>query len=604
MPFEPEDVTTREAWDVFKELIDGRWVPTWQHSCNFPPEIFEDVILNLIQNPNVNSSLLFRADILYDSLKAPENNRNVVKADETTSKDLLKYSVPDDGFQGYDLKRTIIRRMIPRNPQLDKPIAQTCQIFQSNRDPTCLRTVVIYTPHAESSSEIPWYHPDVQSLAYLHIWRTSHAQGNLSYSPDCSSASIASVSVHYRLFPEASLPLSERSLRTAHHLLSTLHKHGQGTLNGYTKRVHHDQIISQQRVQDTYTRLKAAHAKRLCDHWAEQTDSSKHVFEDLSIAAFLIELWKDMYRLGGTKRLPDGQTDTRIEFPGFVDIGCGNGVLVDILLREGYRGWGFDARNRKSWAVFQNSTQRHLKQMILVPQPLLEMNPDLGQESKQQASAMFSKILPKAITASRTSSALIEWHNGIFPQHTFIISNHADELTPWTPLLAFLSSSPFLAIPCCSHNLSGLRFRAPSKFNGYTSDTLAPPYFAANVKKSKSVAITIDPASRDDEQPKTGNLRDLDPAHRNKQPSAYAALCDWMTHLSVSVGYEVEKEMLRLPSTRNTGLVGRTLSAKAAGLDATQRMEHVMTIASKENADGVAWVERAKSLTVGKGDKH
>ncbi|KAL9023625.1 MAG: hypothetical protein Q9196_007083 [Gyalolechia fulgens] len=603
MPFEPEDVTSQETWDVFKELIDGRWLPTWQHPCTFSPEIFEDVIFNLIQNPNLNSSLLFRADILYDSLKTSDHDENFVEPNGVISKDLSEYSVPHSGSPRLDLKRTIVRRMIPRNTQLDKPIAQTCQIFQSNSVSGFSNTVVICIPHVDSSSEIPWYHPHVRSLAYLHQWRTPTAQGNLAVSPNHSLSSMGNISVHYRLFPEAPLPLGERLLRTAHHLLATLHKHGQGTLNGYTKRVHHDQIISQQRVQDTYTRLKAAHAKRLCDHWVEQTDSSKHVFEDLSIAAFLIELWKDMYRPSGSKRAPDGQTDARIEFPGFVDIGCGNGVLVDVLLREGYGGWGFDARNRKSWAVFDTSTQRHLKQMILVPEPLLQMTPELSRKGKQESSGLLSKILPKAITSPRTSDARMEWHNGIFPKNTFILSNHADELTPWTPLLAFLSSSPFLAIPCCSHNLSGLRFRAPSKFNGYSADTLAPPYFAANVKKSKSVAITIAPTDQDDEQPKSGSLRDLDPAHRNTQPSAYAALCDWVAHLSVAVGYEVEKEMLRLPSTRNTGLVGRNLTAQATSLDAEQRMEHIMAIASKEKADGVAWLEKAKSLMAGKGKK-
>ncbi|KAI4176888.1 MAG: hypothetical protein LQ343_000745 [Gyalolechia ehrenbergii] len=604
MPFESEDVTSQGTWDVFKGLIDGRWLPTWQHPCTFSPNIFEDVILNLIQNPNVNSSLLFRADILYDSFVASWNDGGAIGTDGTISKEQSKYSVHHEGFPGFCLMRTIVRRMIPRNPQLDKPITQTCQIFQSNHNPDLLHTVVIYIPHVESSSEIPWYHPDVQSLAYLHSWRTPPTQGNQAISSDPPQSPKGNISVHYRPFPEATLPLNDRSLRTAHHLLSTLHKHGQGTLNGYTKRVQHDQIIPQQRVQDTYTRLKAAHAKRLCDHWTEQTNSSKHVFEDLSIAAFLIELWKDIYRSNRMKRTPDGKTDTRIEFPGFVDIGCGNGVLVDILLREGYRGWGFDARNRKSWAVFDASTQRHLREMILVPQPLLQMNPNLSQEGKQESSRLLSKILPKAITSSRTSDTQIKWHNGVFPQNTFIISNHADELTPWTPLLAFLSSSPFLAIPCCSHNLSGLRFRAPSKFNGYSADTLAPPYFAANVRKSKSVAITIAPTNQEDEQPKHGSLKDLDPAPRSKQPSAYAALCDWVAHLSVAVGYQVEKEMLRLPSTRNTGILGRNLTARATSLDAAQRMEHIMTIASKEEAHGVAWVERAKSLMAGKGEKH
>ncbi|KAL8763473.1 MAG: hypothetical protein Q9194_007337, partial [Teloschistes cf. exilis] len=609
MVFEPQDVTSEGTWEVFKELIDGHWRPILRHFCNFPPQVFEDVTLNLIQNPNINSSLLFRADILYDSYEAFKSNQSINGSGRQSHEDLLHYSIPNDGFPGFTLKRTFVRRMVPRNPQLDKPIAQTCQIFQSILSSELHQTAVIYIPHVVSSSEIPWYHPNVQSLAYLHTWHSSQSFSDISVSDSSlppSPSSPGTISVHYRLSPEEAHPLPDRLLRTAHHLLATLHKHGQGTLNGYEKRVHHDQIISQQRVQNTYTRLKATHAGRLCDHWAEQTDSSKHVFEDLSIAAFLIELWTDMYSLNDSNPSLAEHTKSPIEFPGFVDIGCGNGVLVDILLQEGYKGWGFDARNRKSWAIFPPSTQHHLKQMILVPQPLLEMSPDLDQEKHAGPSGCLSKILPRAMQSGNMASTKIPWHNGTFPEGTFIISNHADELTPWTPLLAYLASSPFLMIPCCSHNLSGLRFRAPSKFNGYSADTTAPPYFAKSISKSKSVAITIAPATEEDEQPKQGSLKDLSPANRAKQPSAYAALCDWVSHLAAAVGYEIEREMLRLPSTRNTGLIGRTMNATAEDLGAAARMEKVKAIAAREGADGAVWVERAKGLTVtaGKDGKH
>ena len=594
MPFKPTDANDQGTWQPLKELLDGRWLAVVKHSCTFPPEIFEDVVLNLIRNPNINSSVLFRADILYDSVGALGDTVNHVASAEPPDSGLLNYAVPHDGFPGFRLKRTVVRRMIPRNPQLDKPIAQTCQIFESRQSTDQKNTIVIYIPHAQSSLEIPWYHPTVQSLVYLHSWNASDPREPASDSSSSSVSERGSISVHYRLYPNDSLPLSDRLSRTAHHLLSTLHKHGQGKLNGYEKRVHHDQIISQQRVQDTYTQLKATHAKRLCDHWAEQTDSSKHVFEDLSIAAFLIELWRDMYAPVECDRRPTEQSVTEAGFPGFVDIGCGNGVLVDILLHEGYKGWGFDARNRNSWDILPSSTQRNLKQMILVPQPLLELNPDLEVENKVESPGFLSKILPRK---SKPHDLNVPWHTGIFGKGTFIISNHSDELTPWTPLLAYLSSSPFLMIPCCSHNLSGLRFRAPSKFNSYSADTIAPSYFSGSVTKSKSVAITVSSESHQDEQPKQGNLKDLNAATRAKQPSAYAALCDWVSHLAAGVGYEVEKEMLRLPSTRNTGLIGRAMTDSTGNFDDVERMEKIKAIAIKEGADGTAWVERVTSLT-------
>ncbi|KAK4694717.1 tRNASer (uridine44-2'-O)-methyltransferase, partial [Lecanoromycetidae sp. Uapishka_2] len=290
--------------------------------------------------------------------------------------------------------------------------------------------------------------------------------------------------------------------------------------------------------------------------------------------------------------LEDSGAETLPIFPGFVDIGCGNGVLVDILLREGYQGWGFDARRRKTWATFDDSIQQHLRELILIPQPLFEME----QASDHANGGIISK---------RHSAA---WHNGIFPTGTFIISNHADELTPWTPLLASISSSPFLAIPCCSHNLSGLRFRAPSVFNNNSADALAPSYFSAHINKSKSIAIAV--ACSDNEvifgpqSAERGDLNALNPKARAKQPSAYSSLCDWVAHLAARAGYKVEREMLRLPSTRNVGIIGRVLMPGFEDEKLDRRRERVLAITSQEKADGVLWVERARGLMSGKGVGH
>ena len=583
-----------------QQLPDEAWLAVLQHSCQFPPDIFESVSLNLLKNPNINSSLLFRADVLYDSLSELTNVQVADNEKNQLRHWLQEYNVQDGQLPGFEVKRTIIRRMIPRNPQLDKPIAQTCLLLQSSTDSTgnLKRSLVVYIPHASSIDEIPWYHPRVQSLAYMHCWNL-HAS---------SEKPQGTISLHYRLYPSESLPLSSRLLRTGQHLLSTIHKHGQGQLTGYTKRVHHDQLFSQQRVQNTYTELKQRHAQRLCDRWVEKTEPSKHVFEDLGIAAFLIELWKDMYDVGNelVDHNGDGPTGELKGFPGFVDIGCGNGVLVDTLLREGYSGWGFDARRRKTWDTFDNSTQDNLKEMILVPQPLFELRHDPIYPIYANG-GILSGGLSSAITVERAVGELPAWHNGVFRQGTFIISNHADELTPWTPLLASISSSPFLAIPCCSHNLSGLRFRAPSVFNNNSADALAPSYFSAHVNKSKSIAIAI--ACPDNEEmfgpgPEQGDLKDLNAKARAKQPSAYSSLCDWVAHLAARVGYKVEREMLRMPSTRNVGIVGRALMPEFREQTLDTRRQRVSEIVMNEKADGAQWVERARGLMRGKGSGH
>ena len=576
--------------DPSERLLDDVWLPVLQRSCDFPSEVFDSVSLNLIRNPNIDSSLLFRADVLYDSHNDELTDQPLSESEKNAA--LLEYNLSDAELPGFQLKRTIIRRMVPRNPQLDKPIAQTCFFLHSSAVPeNPKQTLVVYQPHASEVDAVPWYHPRVQALAYLHSWKTSPSDGKPQ----------GSVSLHYRLFSSESLPLSPRLLRTGQHLLSTVHKHGQGQLAGYQKRVHHDQLIPQQRVQDRYTALKEKHAWRLCERWVEKTEPSKHVFEDLGIAAFLIELWREMY-----SGHDEANRDDLTEFPGFVDIGCGNGVLVDVLLREGYCGWGFDARRRKTWDTFDESIQPHVKEMILIPQPLLETQH--GPEHSGHANGgVISKGSLSASDKHRRTAAQPSWHNGIFPTGTFMISNHADELTPWTPLLASISCSPFLAIPCCSHNLSGLRFRAPSVFNNNSADALAPSYFSAQVNKSKSIAIAVACSDNDavfGQGPEQGNLKDLNAKSRSKQPSAYSSLCDWVAHLAARVGYVAERELLRLPSTRNLGIVGRSLMPGFADESLDERRQRVNDIVRLEKADGAAWVERARGLTSNASSEH
>lgn len=253
------------------------------------------------------------------------------------------------------------------------------------------------------------------------------------------------------------------------------------------------------------------YAKTLVTDWVEDTDPAKHVFEDLGIAAFLIELWNEMY--------------ADEEFPGFIDIGCGNGLLVHILIEEGYSGWGFDARKRKSWNIFTPKVKENLKELVLIP-ALVQDGFDLSN---------FDAFKNKDTDLKPTKI-----HNGIFPKGTFIISNHADELTPWTPILATLSQCPFISIPCCSHNLTGSRFRAPP------------------------------------------------PKEKGSSSSAYASLVSWTSQLAISCGWNVEKEMLRIPSTRNAALIGRTRNLEFDEVE----LEEIL----RDHGGGGGWEENAMRL--------
>lgn len=505
MPFTP-DASPAGTLPTLEESSGEIWTPLYTHRCSFPPEIFREVMLNLIRNPNINSNHLFRADI---SLDCPFED-GVIPPSTITPRITQ--------FKGFALKTIMVRTMIPRNVLVDKPLDQTCNFYQQVNDEKEILSLVIYLPHISSASESPFYHPAVHGIGFLHTFNPETQQGI--------------VAIHYSFFE--SEPRSPKLERTALHLLSVLHKHGQGSAAGYVKRVQHDVILPQAQVQNTYARLKSKYARDLVLRWVETTDPGKHVFEDLSIAAFLMELWAEMYK---------GR-----DFPGFVDIGCGNGLLVHILLEEGYSGWGFDARRRRSWQSWSTRAQENLKELVLIPS-IIQSTPNgtstNGHISNDTSSLSNTPSMPNIqdISVSAGGNSQVHGtHDGIFPKETFIVSNHADELTPWTPLLANISECPFMMIPCCSHSLSGSRFRAPPPKDGSSS-------------------------------------------------SAYASLVAWVSNLAKDCGWEVEKEMLRIPSTRNTALIGRRRTLPFDEVDVDDLVA--------ENGGAAGWEENALKLVKG-----
>ncbi|KAK3331071.1 hypothetical protein B0H66DRAFT_87275 [Apodospora peruviana] len=480
MVFKPDELSEAAAPVVLQDIESSTttctWRPFFRHDCTFNPAIFTDVMINLIKNPNINSSWLFRADILHDAEGSSQPIPTPVESGD--------HSPSTPSFVGFELRRHIIRRLIPRNTMRDKPLDQTCLIYQcpSSSDEVREQTLVIYLPHVASEADMPFYHPVVRGIAFLHEWTAVESRG--------------SVSVSYLFFDESEPSI--KNTRTALHLLEAIYKHGQGRVDGYKKRVQHDVLVPQARVQNTYTALKQKYARTLIVGWAESTDPGKHVFEDLCIAAFLIELWADMYGQG--------------PFPGFVDIGCGNGLLVYILIQEGFKGWGFDARARKSWLAY-NTRLESLDPIGVTSKKVQDHESGLGY-SLDSLRQLVLLPPPAASDDGLTKISSEDFnpdliHAGRFPKGTFIISNHADELTPWTPILATISDCPFIMIPCCSHDLTGQRFRAPP------------------------------------------------PKDKTKADSTYSSLVSWISQIARDCGWEPEVEMLRIPSTRNTAVVGR-----------------------------------------------
>ncbi|CAD5110919.1 unnamed protein product [Dimorphilus gyrociliatus] len=193
---------------------------------------------------------------------------------------------------------------------------------------------------------------------------------------------------------------------------------------------------------EIYQRLKQEYGLPLAKTWTECTDPQKFVFEDVAIAAYLICLWK---------------ADKANKF---VDLGCGNGLLVYILNSEGYDGYGIDLQSRNIWNRFR----------------------------------------PKADLREYAMEPSTE----IFMDANWIIGNHSDELTPWIPVIASRSKCSFFLLPCCAFD-----------------------FFSRFQRKGR------------------------------ERESVYEEYTKYLINLSTASGFEAKVDVLRIPSTKRTCLIGR-----------------------------------------------
>ncbi|XP_014236865.1 probable tRNA (uracil-O(2)-)-methyltransferase [Trichogramma pretiosum] len=178
-------------------------------------------------------------------------------------------------------------------------------------------------------------------------------------------------------------------------------------------------LVSSEEYTDLYNNLKLKYGAEMIKIWPENTDPLKFVFEDVAIATYLLLLWEtERKRLN----LKNKQS--------FLDLGCGNGLLVHILNCEGHPGLGIDLRKRKIWDLYPEST--HLEVKTIIPS---------------------SKSL--------------------FPETDWLIGNHSDELTPWIPVIAARSSYKcrFFLLPCCAYEFDGRKYQressSVSQYNDY-----------------------------------------------------------------------------------------------------------------------------------------
>ncbi|OXU26629.1 hypothetical protein TSAR_012427 [Trichomalopsis sarcophagae] len=169
-------------------------------------------------------------------------------------------------------------------------------------------------------------------------------------------------------------------------------------------------LISSEKYTDLYNNLKLKYGTEMVKIWPEKTDPLKFVFEDVAIATYLILLWESERE---NLKIHEKQS--------FLDLGCGNGLLVHILNSEGYPGLGIDLRRRKIWDLYPKSTNLEVR-----------------------------TIIPSS--------------KSLFPETDWLIGNHSDELTPWIPVIAARSSYKcrFFLLPCCAYEFDGKKYQRES----------------------------------------------------------------------------------------------------------------------------------------------
>jgi tRNASer (uridine44-2'-O)-methyltransferase len=250
---------------------------------------------------------------------------------------------------------------------------------------------------------------------------------------------------------------------------------------------------------------------------------------------------------------------------GFVDLGCGNGLLTHILTSEGYAGHGLDLRARTSWTHYPPSTQSRLVVRALDPTTAptgstggaVHLPSPSEQQQQQQQRCRRPRAAhhyhehdhdddhlpgPAENEPDDDGDDAAEQHPEhpdddlllLLPQGSFLIGNHADELTPWMPLLATrFGASGYLSIPCCAWALD------------------------ARFDRARDVPLcAVDAATLNLGGASSGGTESDGSGSGIIINSSYALFRVWLAALSVHCGWAVEVEVLRIPSTRNWAIVG------------------------------------------------
>eukprot|EP01133_Synstelium_polycarpum_P001120 gene1120-1279_t len=354
---------------------------------------------NLVDGVEVMLDYVAEAKDRAENPKKHNNNNNKDEAHAHCEHEANNAS-PD--YEDDRIKSIVYKRHLkPRSTDRDNPMDET--IVHAKLENSCTYKPVF--PNGPTLDYLPFFYPKVVQYRFRYIADPTPSvttavpavEGGEEEEPILGTIVMETV-----YFQVDQGDYKQRLANITAMLLEKLNKWGVGHERGYKKRVYHDRIIPKETYMDVYERLKAKY-KNWAVGWEDvtSTDPQKFVFEDVAIASYIISLFTMENKERGT---PDYKQS-------FVDLGCGNGLLVNILNNEGYPGIGVDLRSRKVWAKYP---------------------------AEVQANLIVDAVMPKDIS---------------YPDHDWLIGNHSDELTPWVPYIASKSKTQrFFLLPCCFFN--------------------------------------------------------------------------------------------------------------------------------------------------------
>ncbi|CAO1634922.1 unnamed protein product [Sympodiomycopsis kandeliae] len=557
---------------------------------------WSEVMEDLVKYPERTSTNILRADVLFE-----ENAHN----------DDAKSSAE------WTCTKRVVRNIAPRRPGVNPEMIELCCFYKSaNESENAL--LVTYTPlmpraqegewptfrsidellslsrRPAGPEEIPFYHPAVLSLGFTF-------RGAIH-----SDSSDSKDTLEISMLPFPSNAGNPTLNRVAHTLLKVIHIHTWGKAHSYKSRVVHDRLVPRALFQDVYLNLKLRWAAFLTTQWKEKTNPEKHVHEDLAVAAWLICFWKSRFTAGSNSSIQSNLKVTLMERPwlsdpqswgrpkgGFVDVGCGNGLLVWLLNNEGYAGHGFDLRPRKSWELFDHegtseveySSQHTDESRCNVKVTVDYQRADLRVHTLDAMAIIHDHIVTRpsevAVCGEQTSPA-----RSLFPGGSFFIGNHADELTPLLPFLAETISdcSGLLNIPCCPWMVSGDKFtRTNYRVSRQEVATLLGiPVELQSVEEAQIQILRTEMGELSLGPPvdaTASGQKCQKPSATSMPGSKMIAYLTYISHLHLMAGWHVEKEALRMPSTKNWSIVSTRRVSNAE--DNHQRQSQVQALVAQ-----------------------